>query len=327
MNSGFVDLQVNGYRGIDFSAPGLTLDAVRHVTRQLLGAGTVAYCPTLVTADPAVYVANLPVLAQALREPDLGPHLLGIHMEGPFLAPAARGAHPERWLRDPDGSLFARWQELAAGQIRILTVAPELPGAEALIRQAAAQGVLVSLGHHMADEAAIAAAVQAGARASTHLGNGIPGLLPRHPNPIWTQLACDGLIGMFIADGHHLPATFVRAALRAKTVDRFVVVSDAAAIAGLAPGEYDYMDARVTIEPSGRIVRKDGWSLAGSSATMLDCINWLGALGCLTEAQLWRVGRDNALQLLGASMAESALRKAPTLRIRREGTRVAFAQS
>ena len=109
---------MNGYRGIDFSAPGLTLDAVRHVTRQLLGAGTVAYCPTLVTADPAVYVANLPVLAQALREPDLGPHLLGIHMEGPFLAPAARGAHPERWLRDPDGSLFARWQELAAGQIR-----------------------------------------------------------------------------------------------------------------------------------------------------------------------------------------------------------------
>ncbi|MDA0991276.1 MAG: amidohydrolase family protein [Verrucomicrobia bacterium] len=297
--SGFVDLQVNGFLGIDFSAEGLTVDAVRTVTRELVRRGTAAFCPTIITAPPAWLEENLPILARACREPDLEPHLLGIHLEGPFFAAASRGAHQAEWLREPDVALFDRWQTLAEGRIRILTLAPELPGADLLIEHASKAGVVVSLGHHLADDASITRAAQAGARASTHLGNGIPNMLPRHPNPIWAQLACDELLAMIIPDGHHIPESFIRTVLKTKGVSNTIVVSDVSPVAGQPPGDYVFAGNPVVIEPSGRIAVKDRDSLAGSSATMLDCMNIMAGLGCLSEADLWSLGRDNPLQLLG----------------------------
>ena len=206
---GFVDLQVNGYLGVDFSNPGLTLAEVRRVTRALVAKGTAAYCPTVITSPLASYRAVLPVLAAACAAPDLRAHLPGIHMEGPFISPEAHGAHQPRLIRKPDAELFDRWQELAGGHIRLLTLAPEREGAAALIRHVVRQGVVVSLGHHMGDPAAIARAVDAGAVCCTHLGNGVPNLLARHPNPIWTQLADDRLTGMFFQ--YHLLAFFLMA--------------------------------------------------------------------------------------------------------------------
>lgn len=300
MTNGWIDLQVNGFAGIDFSAPGLSVDAVRRVTQALVAAGTERYCPTLVTAPLEAYRSNLPVLAAAMEAPDLRPHLLGIHMEGPFLAPPSCGAHRPDLLRLPDIALFDSWQRLAAGRIRLLTLAPELPDAQPLIRHAATQGVVVSIGHHLADEAAIAAAVSAGARCCTHLGNGIPNLLPRHPNPIWTQLAEDRLTGLFITDGHHLPASFVKTALRAKGIRSFIVTSDAASVAGLPPGRYSAMGGEVVIEPGGRVAMAGGSSLAGSSATLAQCMAWLRSLDLLSADECLQVGRRNALALLGA---------------------------
>jgi len=127
---------------------------------------------------------------------------------------------------------------LAEGTIRLLTLTPELDGAPALIRRAVGLGIRVGLGHHMADAVAIDRAVDAGATFCTHLGNGIPNTLPRHPNPIWAQLADDRLTATFITDGHHLPPEFIRVALRAKGIGRFVVTSDASPLAGLPPGCY-----------------------------------------------------------------------------------------
>jgi len=296
---GWVDLQVNGFLGIDFSAPGLRVDDVRRATKALVQRGTGAYCPTVITNEPWMYEVNLAVLAAAMEEPDLKPHLLGIHLEGPFLSVEARGAHQERLLQNPSVDRFDHWMKLARGRIVMLTLAPELDGSEALIRHVVKRKVVVSLGHHMADPLSIDRAVRAGATCCTHLGNGIPNTLPRHPNPIWTQLADDRLVGMLITDGHHLPADFVRVALRAKGVGNVIVTSDAAPIAGLPPGEYKFAGADVVSEPGGRIALKDGYSLAGSSATMEACIFWLRKLAVLSEAELMQVGRQNPLRLLG----------------------------
>ena len=301
--SGWIDIQVNGYVGVDFSVPELTVEDIRRATRELVRRGTAAYCPTFITNREAAYEINLPVLAAAMDEPDLRPHLLGLHIEGPFLSAASRGAHQLDWLRTPSIATFDRWMELTRGRIRLLTMAPELAGAADLIRHATECGVVVLLGHHSGDDRSIDRAIDAGAKGCTHLGNGIANMLPRHPNPIWTQLADDRLTGLFITDGHHLPVEFVKVALRAKGLDRFIVTSDAAAIAGLPPGEYLCMGTEVVSEPSGRISVKNGQSLAGSSANMADCIKWLRSWSGLSEADLEQVGRTNPLRLLGLDTA------------------------
>ena len=308
-NPGFVDLQVNGFLGINFTGESLSVEDVRKVTRELLARGTAAYCPTIITAPSEIFEANLPVLAAAMEEPDLKSHLLGIHLEGPFFASESKGGHPEECLRSPNIELFDHWQDLSRGHIRILTIAPELSGAEALVRHAAEQGVIVSLGHHMADASSVKRAVNAGARSCTHLGNGIANRLPRHPNPIWSQLAHDELTAMIITDGHHLPPEFITTVFKVKTVERTVIVSDAACIAGLPPGDYSFSGASVIMDPSGRISLKDGSSLAGSSATMLDCMNHLASFNLLTEEDLWKVGRDNALKLIGMTMDTATLER------------------
>lgn len=297
--AGYVDLQVNGYLGVDFSSPGLTVADVRRVTEALVARGTEAYCPTVITSPLATYRAVLPVLAAAMAEPDLRGHLLGIHIEGPFIAPEARGAHRQSLIRKPDAALFDRWQDLAGGSIRLLTLAPEREGAAALIRHVVRRGVVVSLGHHLADKRAIDRAVEAGATCCTHLGNGIPNVLPRHPNPVWTQLADDRLTGLFITDGHHLPPEFVRVALRVKGLDHTIITSDSAPVAGLMPGVYNTLGTTVVLEKSGRLSVTHGASLAGSSATMAECVAWLRTWSGLNEGELRRIARTNPLRLLG----------------------------
>jgi N-acetylglucosamine-6-phosphate deacetylase len=296
---GWIDLQVNGYAGIDFSAPGLTVADIRRATEELARRGTAAYCPTMVTSSLERYEENLPVLAAAMAEPDLGPHLLGVHLEGPFLSLEGRGAHPASLLRKPDAKLLDHWLTLARGRIALLTLAPELEGAEVLIKHAVACGVGVLLGHHVADGVSIDRAARAGARGCTHLGNGIPNTLPRHPNPIWSQLADDRLSALLITEGHHLPIEFVRVVLRVKGVNRCLVTSDCSPIAGLPPGRYSWMGAGIVSEPSGRIGLADSAVLAGSSATMADCINWLRSWSQLDEQELRQLGRENPLRLLG----------------------------
>jgi N-acetylglucosamine-6-phosphate deacetylase len=230
---GYIDLQVNGYQDVNFSTPGLSVADIRRITQILLKRGTAAYCPTVVTSDLSVYEQNLPILAKAMMEPDLCDHLLGLHLEGPFISKPASGAHPQEHIRPPDVRLLDHWQSLSGNRVRIITLAPEAEGAEAFIRHATGQGIVCSLGHHVGDDASIKRAVDAGASLCTHLGNGIPNTLPRHPNPIWTQLADDRLTGMFITDGHHLPKSFIRVAIRAKGVSRFIVTSDVAPPGGM----------------------------------------------------------------------------------------------
>ncbi len=302
--AGFVDLQVNGYLGIDFSGPDLTIDKVRQVVERLRERGTVAFCPTVITSSLELYESNLPVLARCLKEPDLAGVLLGQHLEGPFISPddGARGAHPAEHVQVPSVGLLDRLRALAKDTIAILTVAPERPGALALIDYAVKCGITVSLGHHHADAETIRRACDLGAVASTHLGNGIGNLIPRHPNPLWDQLDEERLAVMLITDGHHLPASFIRVVVRVKGVGRVIVVSDSAPLAGFPPGEYDCMGQKVVLEPGGRIWNPVGQHLVGSSACLIDCMNYLAGLGVFSESDLWQLGFHNPLALIRKSI-------------------------
>jgi N-acetylglucosamine-6-phosphate deacetylase len=299
--SGFVDIQVNGALGVDFACPDLTYEDIVRVTRFLVDCGTVAYCPTLVTSSSEAYEHCLPLLARARRDAEIGPHLLGTHLEGPFISPepGSIGVHDKRYVVPPDTRLFDRMYELAEGGVAVLTLAPDQPGAIELIAHAASRGVRVAMGHHNASNAQMEAAVQAGVSLATHIGNGIANMIHRHDNPIWWMLAEDGMYGSFVTDGHHLPPALIKTAFRTKTVSRFIAISDASSLAGVPVGDYEYGGKPVVVEESGRIFCPETCSLAGSHSTMLECMNYLASLNIMDEDDLWRVGFHNPAEFLG----------------------------
>ncbi len=302
---GFVDLQVNGYLGVDFSAPGLRLEGVRRVAGELHRRGTACFCPTMVSSPLEVYRANLGVLADACADAQLGPRLLGIHLEGPFLSPraGARGAHARALIRPPSVELLQRLLDWARGRVALLTLAPDRPGAEEVIRFAAGRRIAVALGHHLADGPAIERAWRAGARACTHLGNGIPNLLPRHPNPIWEQLAHDGLAAMVIADGHHLPASFLKVVHRVKGSANTILASDSAPAAGMPPGRYSALGQQVILEENGRLWNPAGGHLVGSSACLAECVERARTILGLSPEDVKKMAHDNPLRLIGGRRA------------------------
>jgi N-acetylglucosamine-6-phosphate deacetylase len=173
----------------------------------------------------------------------------GFHVEGPHIAAeeGPRGAHPKQHVRPPDVEEYKRWQEATEGNIKLVTLAPEWPEAPAYIEALVRDGVTVSIGHTAAQPEHIHAAVAAGATLSTHLGNGAHSVLPRHPNYLWEQLAEDRLNADFIADGIHIGKAFLNVALRAKGVERSILVTDASSPAGAAPGRYFLGDQPVDL--------------------------------------------------------------------------------
>ena len=298
---GFVDLQVNGYLGVDFSSPELTLEDCAAACRALLRAGTAAFLPTLITSPLEIYRRNLPLLAKVLDLPEFRGCLPGIHLEGPFISSVsgAVGAHNPAWVRPPDPDLLAQLNEWAGGRVRLLTLAAELPGAQETARRATALGILVSVGHTLAAPEDLERLWQAGASALTHLGNGLPPLLPKFANPLWAGLADERYTAMFIGDGHHIPAGILKAMLRAKGLERCLVVSDAAPLAGLPPGPYRTLGNNVILEPSGRLSNPEKGHLVGSSYTLLRCMNFLASLDCWRLEELLALGFANPLRLLG----------------------------
>lgn len=301
---GLVDLQVNGFRGIDLNRDDVTADDVVALTRELWAVGVTRYLPTLITGSEARLTAAMRAIAAARRAgPALAHSIAGIHVEGPHISAAdgARGAHDPAWIRPPDPAELDRWIEAAEGLVRIVTVAPELDGAAAYIDHAVRQGVAVSLGHAAPEPGDVRAAAAHGATLSTHLGNGCPPVVPRHPNHLWAQLADDRLTAMFIADGHHLPADTLTAMIRAKTPARSVLVSDAAPLAGAPAGDYETsVGGRVTVEPGGALRLAGTSLLAGSGANLLECVRWATRHLPFDAATLWAMASTTPAGLIDA---------------------------
>ena len=298
---GLVDLQVNGYRGINFSDISLTQDDFVQACRGVLEAGTTAFLPTVITSAPEVYEHNLPLMAAAMETDEFRGRLLGFHIEGPFISAetGARGAHPPEWTKKPDVDFFDKLIDWANGKVKLLTISAELEGADELARHATSQGIAVSLGHQMATDEDVQRLVEAGATALTHLGNGVPTMLNRHENPIWAGLANDDLVAMIIPDGHHLPVPVLKTIIRAKGVERCVVVSDASSLSGLGPGTYDFLGEKVVLEENGRLFDPNTGYFAGSSSTMAECMNYLASLDVVSVDELATMGFHNPLKLIG----------------------------
>ena len=298
----FFDLQINGCDGHSFNSPDLDEDAVGHVTRICRRHGIVAYLPTLVTNSFEALAHGLSTLRRArARDPALARALPGVHLEGPCISAedGPRGAHPREHVRPPDWDEFLRLQDAAGGLVRLVTLAPEHDGALTFIERLTAAGVVVALGHTAAPGPRIRDAVAAGARLSTHLGNGCHAFLPRHDNYLWEQLADDGLWASLILDGHHLPPAVARCLLRVKTPARTILTCDASSLAGLPPGRHRAWGQEFDILPTGRIVVPGTSFLAGSSAFTDHCVGTAVRIAGATLAEAVDMAGARPRQLLG----------------------------
>ena len=296
MKETWIDLQVNGYAGVDYSSPALTVDSFARSARAVIASGTGVFLPTLITSPMEVYARNMGVIREAIERHGLQEHIPGVHFEGPFISPepGAVGCHDPAHVRPPDRALLD-----AFPFIKMITLAAERPGATEFIRDAAARGIVVSLGHQLATYGQLCAAAEAGAQCLTHFGNGIPNEIHRHTNPLWAGMACDALTALLITDGHHLPPEVITAVLRAKGARKVIVTSDMSAPAGCPPGNYDVLGNAAVLEADGRLHNPRKQCLCGSASTMAACMAHLASLNLLTPAELTLVGYGNPQRLLG----------------------------
>jgi N-acetylglucosamine-6-phosphate deacetylase len=270
-----VDLQVNGYYGVDLAdcdPEGWAL-----VARRLPETGTTAFLPTFITAPVPALATALRSAAKAAEAVTAGAHVLGVHLEGPFLSPARAGAHRRDWIVPPSPGAVTELLEAGQGLLRLVTLAPEADGALAAIGRLTAAGVLVSVGHSDATAAQVAAGAAAGARMVTHLFNAQRGLHHREPGVVGQALTDQRLTSGLIVDLSHVSAAACAIAFAAAP-GRICLVTDAAACAGMPPGRYLLGGQPVDLPPGGAPVRPGG-TLAGSALRMDQAVGNAVAVG------------------------------------------------
>lgn len=294
---GLVDLQVNGYAGFDLNSGSVSPETVSELARAMLAHGVTTFLPTVITAAEAAICQALSAIAEACQsDPVMRDMVPGIHVEGPFIAPGdgPRGAHPAEHVRPPDIDEVKRWQAACGGLVTMITLSPHWPQSDAFIAAATTMGITIAIGHTDASPAQVRAASDAGARLSTHLGNGAAAMLPRHPNLIWAQLADDRLTAAFIADGHHLPADTLKVMMRAKGGERTILVSDVAALGGLAPGLYEQsIGGQVELTADGRLGIAGTPYLAGAARNLNEDVVSAMALTGLSLAEILPLATEN----------------------------------
>ncbi len=297
---GLVDIQINGYNGIDFSDPDLTAEDLKDIVQGLWEVGVTTILATVTTNDHEILMGAFRALSEAHSDPVVRRAIPGFHLEGPYISPVAgfRGAHPEIHIRPPDLEEFRKYQEAAKDKIRLLTVAPEFEGVLPVIQHCKANGIVVSLGHHNGSADQITAAVDAGASLITHLGNGCANMIHRHNNPLWPQLAEDRLSASIIVDGFHLNKQEVQTFYKVKGDDLTILVSDAVDLAGLPPGEYQRWGGTVELTPD--VVKFPAENvLAGAASPISKCVgNMMKFTGCSLESAI-NMATRNPARLIG----------------------------
>ena len=270
VSPGWIDLQVNGFAGVDYNDPLSPADEIARSIEVQRSTGVTRFFPTVITGSHDDMAESLRNLARARQHLANGRSILGFHVEGPWISPldGPRGAHPQEHVRSPSISEFKRLQAAADGGIRLVTLSPEHEGTPEVIEHMVSEGIVVSIGHTAATAPQIEAAVAAGATMSTHLGNGAHSNVPRHDNYIVHQLVDDRLYAGFIVDGIHLPPSFARLALRAKGQRLSVLVTDAVAPAHCAPGLFKLGEQEVELSPDHRVQLTSNGRLAGSALSM-----------------------------------------------------------
>lgn len=239
---GFFDNQVNGFAGVSFAFgdSDLTPEGIEKATSELWKKGVTTYLPTLTTNSIEILTRNFELLSKAVDDPKLLGSVPGFHLEGPYINPedGYRGAHPKQFVKLPDWDEFMQLYKASGEHILQITVAPEMKGGLDFITKCSQKGIVVALGHHNADAKTVTAAIDRGAKTSTHLGNGAANMINRHRNPFWSQLADDRLNISIICDSFHLLPEEIQTFFKVKGVDRTIITSDVTHYAALEPGEY-----------------------------------------------------------------------------------------
>ncbi|MDQ3694052.1 MAG: N-acetylglucosamine-6-phosphate deacetylase [Chloroflexota bacterium] len=289
---GLIDLQVNGGFGREV---GPDDDAIPHLARHLPRTGVTAFLPTLISSPAPLYAKVFADIAAASNAAGARP--LGLHLEGPFLSPARRGAHPLSVIEAADDQLFERI--LANDDVLLVTLAAERAGGLDRIHRLVERGVVVSLGHTDGSFAEMAAGADAGATMATHLFNAMSPFTQREPGAIGASLVDDRLTVGLIADGVHCHPAAIELALRAKGLDRIALVSDMVSAAGMGPGAYSLGGRPVAVDETS--VRLPDGTLAGSILTMDQAVRNLVNWGLLTPARAIKLATEVPARVLGRS--------------------------
>lgn len=295
---GMIDLHINGSGGGD-AAEG-TMEALDKISRSLAAHGTTSFLPTLITNDAERLTRALDSLADLLGEPHSGAVPLGIHLEGPFINPLKKGAHPAEWIRRPSRELFDRFLEASRGRLKMITLAPELEGGLDLVRAARERLPIVSLGHSDADYETALKALAVGANLATHVFNAMSPLHHREPGLVGAILD-SGVPAEIIADGIHVHPAVVRLLVRSRGPERVVLVTDAIAAADRPDGAYPVGGVEVTVR--GGVCRDSDGRLAGSTLTLDAALRnlreWLGAADGMEPGPLVSMATALPARLLG----------------------------
>ncbi|CRG52116.1 N-acetylglucosamine-6-phosphate deacetylase [Yersinia wautersii] len=314
---GLCDLQINGFAGIDFNdSDNLNAASLDRALEAMLATGVTTCLPTLISADIDTLAKRFAVLDNAVNNSFLGRLMIpGYHLEGPFLNPAEGycGCHPSQMMRSPDTGLILELEAGLSRPILLITYAPELDLDGSFTHQLSQKGKLLSIGHSAAQLADVQRVAQFGASMSTHLGNGLPHQLHKLDNPIFAQLSNDALMAGFIADGVHISPHVLKVLLRAKGIERSILVTDAvSAAAQKYAGFYAFAGMQVERTEDGTVRVPGSDYLAGSSLTMDTAVRNVVAWAEVSFEQAITMSSDNPRRLLasvllyhGISLAES----------------------